>query len=87
MDWVQVRQNVRDLLHGMAYTGYERHLRQERLELEDLFLLMCFIETLGLPNPASLYLLDIYPYVLSEFHLWHRRMGIERSPLANLRCC
>lgn len=87
MDWIQVRQNLRDLLHGMAYAGYEKHLRQERLELEDLFLLMCFIETLGLPNPASLYLLDIYPYVLSEFHVWHRRMGIERSPLANLRCC
>ena len=40
-----------------------------------------------MPNPATLYLLEIYPYLLEQFHQWHRRMGIERSPLDSLPCC
>jgi len=31
--------------------------------------------------------LEVYPYLLEQFHEWHRRMGIERSPLDNLPCC
>jgi hypothetical protein len=34
-----------------------------------------------------LYLLELYPHLLGEFHLWHRRMGMDRSPLANFSCC
>jgi hypothetical protein len=78
---------ARDFLHGMAVTGYRRQLRAEAMELHDLFMLLCFMETLGLPNPAALYLLDVYPYFLEEFHLWHRRMGMDRSPLATFGCC
>ena len=40
-----------------------------------------------LPNPATLYLLDVYPYILEQFHQWHTRMGMDRSPLGNLPCC
>ena len=36
---------------------------------------------------ATLYLLDVYPYLLEQFHLWHRRMGMDRSPIGNLPCC
>ena len=56
-------------------------------ELNDLFLLLCFMEATGLPNPASLYLLEIYPYLLEQFHQWHRRMGIAHSPIGSLPCC
>ena len=76
-----------DILRGAALTGYERHLREQAAELNDLFLLLCFMEATGLPNPATLYLLEIYPYLLEQFHQWHRRMGIEHSPLENLPCC
>ena len=44
-------------------------------------------EIVGLPNPATLYLLDIYPHLLEQFHLWHRRMGIKHSPLDSMGCC
>ena len=66
---------------------YERELRQQTAELNDLFLLLCFMEAAGMPNPATLYLLEIYPYLLEQFHQWHRRMGIERSPIDSLPCC
>lgn len=84
---VSVKQNLRDFVHGLAYGQYERELRRQTNELNDLFLLLCYMEVMGLPNPATLYMLDIYPYLLDQFHLWHRRMGMDRSPLGNLPCC
>ncbi len=83
-DWPS---NLRDFFRGMAEAGYRRQLRREAIELEDLFLTLCFMDMLGLPNPAVLYLLDVYPYFLEELHLWHRRMGMDRSPLADFSCC
>jgi len=85
--FVAWRDNVHDFLHGMAYGQYERELRMQANQLNDLFLLLCYMEVVGLPNPATLYLLDVYPYLLDQFHLWHQRMGMDRSPLGNLPCC
>ena len=87
MDWGQVRRNIADFFHGMALAGYEKKLREQLMDLNDLFMLLCFMELVGLPNPATIYLLEIYPYFLEEFHLWHRRMGMDHSPLGALPCC
>jgi hypothetical protein len=81
------QQNLKDFVHGIAYTSYERDLRMQANDLNDLFLLLCYMEVVGLPNPAALYMLDIYPYIVDQFHLWHRRMGMDRSPLGTMRCC
>lgn len=82
-----LRQRFADILRGAALARYERDVRQQTAELGDLFLLLCFMEAAALPNPATLYLLEIYPYLLEQFHEWHRRMGIDRSPLGSLPCC
>jgi len=87
MRWAELRRNLRDACRGMFSFRYERDLQREAIELNDLFLLMCYMEMVGLPNPVTLYLLEFYPHLLHEFHLWHRRMGVDRSPLANFRCC
>ena len=58
--------NIRDFLHGAAYGQYERELRLKAAELNDLFLLLCYMEIVGLPNPATLYLLDVYPIFSSN---------------------
>lgn len=76
-----------EVLEGMALTGHRRQVRAQAIELHDLFLLLCFMDLMGLPNPAALYLVDLHPYLLEEFHLWHRRMGIDRSPLTTFSCC
>lgn len=81
------QQNVRDFLYGVAYGRYERELRLQAAELNDYFLLLCYMEVVGLPNPAALYLLEVYPHLLDQFHLWHRRMGMDRSPVGSLPCC
>jgi len=41
----------------------------------------------GFDYKGTLYLLEVYPYLLEQFHQWHRRMGIPRSPLDGLPCC
>lgn len=60
-----------------------RELRQE----DDLFLLLLYSEMLGIPNPVYYYTLELYPYILEDFHEWHLRMGMENSPLSVFRCC
>jgi hypothetical protein len=82
-----IRANLADILRGATRGRYERELRQQTAELNDLFLLLCFMEAAGMPNPATLYLLEVYPYLLEQFHQWHQRMGITRSPLDSLPCC
>ena len=86
-DLALFRQHMGEFIRGAAYGRYEAELRQQTAELNDLFLLLCFMEATALPNPATLYLLEVYPYLLEQFHLWHRRMGIEHSPLGSLPCC
>ena len=83
----EFRQRFGEFLHGAAFGRYEYELRRQTAELNDLFLLLCFMEATALPNPATLYLLEVYPYLLEQFHLWHRRMGIEHSPIGSLPCC
>jgi predicted Kef-type K+ transport protein len=87
MDWTEIRKNIGDFFHGMALAGYEKRLREQFMELNDLFMLLCFMELVGLPNPAAIYLMEIYPYFLEEFHIWHRRMGMDHSPVGTLPCC
>ena len=82
-----IRTRLGDILRGAALGRYEREVRQQTAELNDLFLLLCFMEAAGMPNPATLYLLEVYPYLLDQFHQWHTRMGIVRSPLDSLPCC
>ena len=87
MDGSRFWRHVAEVFEGMALSGHRRQLRAAAIELEDLFLLMCFMDVMGLPNPGALYLLDVHPYLVEEFHLWHRRQGFDRSPLATFSCC
>lgn len=58
---------------------------RQRREEEELFLLLCFSDLLGIPNPVSYYTLELLPAMLERFHRWHLRQGLERSPLEGFR--
>lgn len=60
-----------------------RELREE----DDMFFLLLYSEMLGIPNPAFYYTLELYPYMIEEYHEWHLRMGMDKSPLTGIRCC
>lgn len=82
--WQEFRQGLREFYYG----PYQRTLAREVRDQEDLFMLMVFSESLGVPNPVSFYTLELQPVMLEQFHQWHLRMGIERSPLeGGFGCC
>jgi len=62
-------------------------LARAKREEDDLFMLLVFSEMMGVPNPASYHTLELLPLLYEEFHEWHVRMGMERSPLDHIRCC
>lgn len=70
------------------YAGpYRRTFARARRDEEDLFMMMVFSESLGVPNPATYYTAELMPVMWEQFHEWHRRMGMERSPLDTVACC
>jgi hypothetical protein len=70
------------LMTPYRHTAYKSYAKED-----DLFMLLCFSELLGLPHPVSYYTLEIYPYYVDRFHQWHQRMGMEHSPLDTIKCC
>ncbi|MAA63719.1 MAG: DNA helicase [Alteromonadaceae bacterium] len=66
---------------------YRAAIARAQRDEDDLFMLLVFGEMMGIPNPASWYCLELQPLLLERFHDWHTRMGMERSPLDNMRCC
>ena len=69
----------------LFYAPWRSAVARERRRQEDLFLLLCFSDLLGIPNPASYYTLELLPAMLERFHEWHLRQGMERSPLEGFR--
>jgi len=85
--WVQ---GLSELLAGWdaaLRVGHAAEAQRALDEADDLFLLLCFSESMGLPNPAAWHTLELYPLLLEAFHDWHRRAGMDRSPLDHIRCC
>jgi len=71
-----------------VYAGrWRRGLAREQRDREDLFMLLLFSESLGVPNPTAWYTLELRGPMLEEFHAWHLRQGLEHSPLDDFRCC
>src|SRR5699024_10087038 len=74
-------------LHEFYVGPYRRTFAKARRDEDDLFRMLVMSEMLGVPNPASSYTIELLPVLYDGFHDWHRRMGMERSPLENYRCC
>ncbi|WMY78112.1 cory-CC-star protein [Citricoccus sp. I39-566] len=74
-------------LHEFYAGPYRATFARARRDEEDLFMMMVFSEALGVPNPANYYTVELMPVVYDRFHEWHRRMGMDRSPLDSISCC
>jgi hypothetical protein len=72
---------------AVLITPYRQTAYKSYAKEDDLFMLLCFSELLGLPHPVSYYTLELYPYYADRFHQWHQRMGMEHSPLDSIKCC
>ncbi len=78
---------ARSFAEEFYYSPYRATIARARRDEEDLFMLLVFSEMMGVPNPASYYTLELQPLLLERFHEWHKRMGMEHSPLDHFRCC
>ncbi|WP_174727975.1 cory-CC-star protein [Mesobacillus harenae] len=76
-----------DLYDEILKNPHRAEIARELRDEDDLFMLLCFSEVVGLPNPAFYYTLELYPVIIEKFHDWHLRMGMEKSPLTGFRCC
>ncbi len=65
----------------LFFAPYRSAVAREHRDQEELFLLLCFGDLLGIPNPVNYYTLELLPYMYQEFHQWHLRQGMEHSPL------
>ncbi len=75
------------LLKEFTELHFKKPVEYEHADLRDVLMASLFLEFFGLDNPLGIYTLDFYPYLLEEFHLWHRSLGLERSPLSAFPCC
>nr|WP_164669233.1 cory-CC-star protein [Virgibacillus doumboii] len=66
---------------------HRQEIARELRDQDDLFLLLLYSEMIGIPNPVYYYTLELYPYMIEQFHDWHLRMGMEKSPMTGIRCC
>jgi hypothetical protein len=66
------------------------YVRKEAVDAMDNYMLLCFPDLLGLPNPVSYYTLETLPYLAGELATWERRIA-NRGSVVNDRwgdfCC
>ncbi|MDC3416568.1 cory-CC-star protein [Aquibacillus salsiterrae] len=79
--------NLIDWYEQVLSLNHQSEISREIRDEEDLFLLLLYSELLGIPNPIYYYSLELYPYMVEQFHTWHLRMGMDKSPLDGIRCC
>ncbi|WP_036554325.1 cory-CC-star protein [Nocardioides insulae] len=85
-----VRERWRALLAGLEefYAGpYRRTFARAQREEDDLFMLVVLAESLGVPDPAAYWSAELLPALYDDFHAWHTRIGLDRSPLEHIGCC
>jgi hypothetical protein len=76
-----------ELLKEFYNAPFRGAIARAKRQEDDLFMLLVFSEMVGVPNPASYYTLELQPLLYQDFHEWHKRMGMEHSPLEGFSCC
>jgi len=76
-----------EVLREIYRLNFGQTFSREARSLDEVFLFFLFADYFGLSNPYKFFLLETMPELVEEFHRWHRRMGMEHSPLEWIRCC
>lgn len=75
------------IYEGVALAPYRAEIQRRYARQRDAFMLATFSDALGVPNPVDLYTLELLPYLMEDFHEWHRRAGLDHAPEGGWRCC
>jgi hypothetical protein len=68
-----------EILYGMTIFDWTRGLRQQRGEIERMFVLITFGDIVGLPILPPYYTLRLLPYVVPALNRWKRSLLRERD--------
>ena len=82
MIWAKVRRAGRvvgQVIHGMTTFDWVREVRQQRGEIERLFVLVTFGDIVGVPILPSYYTLRLLPYFVPLVNQWKRSLLRERD--------
>ncbi len=78
---------MKEIFGAFVNLHFKKPLELSYSHTRDMLLFSLFVDYFGLDNPLGVYVLDLYPYMLGEFHLWHKSLGIERGGLDLFPCC
>jgi hypothetical protein len=78
----EVLEWIRLFVKGTFHNTAGGALVKEAHDANDMVLLLLFGDLLGIPNPASYYMLELLPLVAGELEGWERRMQNRRSIMA-----
>jgi hypothetical protein len=70
---------LREFFYGMAVHEHATAAVKEKTSLENLFLLVTFGDTLGVPIVRPYYALRLFPYAFSRTPVWQRALLKERD--------
>lgn len=76
-----------EIYDGVFFAPYRSAVAREKRDKEEVFMLLCFSDMIGIPNPVNYYTLELLPYMYEKFHEWHLRQGMDHSPLDGFKCC
>lgn len=88
--WEELRRRLRsaaEIYEGVAVAPYRAEIQRRYARQRDAFLLATFSHVLGVPDPTEFYTLELLPYLMEDFHEWHRRVGLDHPPEGGWRCC
>ena len=84
--WENIRDRVHraahtagEILYGMTIFDWLRGMRQQRGEIERLFVLVTFGDIVGIPILPPYYTLRLLPYVVPTLNRWKRSLLRERD--------
>lgn len=64
--------------HQQVFDARWGHARKrEAQDQQDTLRALLLTETLGVDNPVAYETLDLIPYMITDLHKWHQRMGRE----------
>jgi hypothetical protein len=70
---------VREFFYGMIGFEFEQQAREQRGELESVFMLLTLGDMLGVPVMPPLYALRVLPHAVPMIRTWKRRVVRERD--------
>lgn len=87
--WQRLRAGTRravELYEELFFAPWRAGLEREARRQRDLLVTLVFAEALGIENPATFHTLELYPELVSAYHDWHLRQGMDHSEMPGL-CC